>query len=65
MPDQNCQSIVNQGGDYLLAVKNNQGKLRKTVEKSFSHQRTTTAQGIEFDNGSWPCRVSSMLCVKL
>lgn len=30
--------ITDKGGDYLLAVKSNQGKLRKAVEKSFSKE---------------------------
>lgn len=51
---------VNQGGDYLLAVKNNQDKLRKSVEKAFHHQRTTTAQNIEFEQGHG--RVESRQC---
>ncbi len=35
-----AKAIVEQGGDYLLAVKNNQGKLRQAIEKHshFSEQ---------------------------
>ena len=31
--------IVNKSGDYLFAVKNNQGKLRKAVETVFAKER--------------------------
>ena len=58
-----AKTIVNQGGDYLLAVKNNQGKLRKAVENYFSHQRTTPAQDIEFEKGHG--RVESRQCYVL
>ncbi|AZL84935.1 ISAs1-like element ISVsa13 family transposase [Aliivibrio salmonicida] len=58
-----AKAIVNQDGDYLLAVKNNQGQLRKAVEKAFSHQRATTAQDIEFENGHG--RVESRQCYVL
>lgn len=58
-----AKTIVNQGGDYLLAVKNNQGKLRKAVENSFSHQRATPAQDIEFEKAHG--RVESRQCYVL
>jgi predicted transposase YbfD/YdcC len=31
-----AKAIVDQGGDYLLDVKSNQGKLRQAIEKAFS-----------------------------
>lgn len=46
-----AKAIVNQGGDYLLTVKNNQGQMRKAIEKAFSHQRATITQDIEFERG--------------
>lgn len=33
-----AKAIVGQSGDYLLAVKHNQGKLRTAIEKAFSSQ---------------------------
>lgn len=30
-----AKAFVEQDGDYLLAVKNNQGKLRQAIEKAF------------------------------
>lgn len=35
-----ASAIVNQGGDYLLAVKGNQGKLAKAVQSAFSSIRS-------------------------
>jgi predicted transposase YbfD/YdcC len=32
--------IIDKGGDYLLAVKNNQGNLAKAVNKAFSPHRS-------------------------
>ena len=55
-----AKAIVNQGGDYLLAVKNNQGQLRKAVEKAFSHQRATITQDINVERGHG--RVESRQC---
>lgn len=40
-----AKAIVDKGGDYLLAVKNNQGKLRKSIESLFSSQQKK-AEGI-------------------
>ena len=55
-----AKTIVDQGGDYLLAVKNNQGKLRKAIEKAFKLQRSVMPENIEFDKGHG--RVESRQC---
>ncbi|MGR6837616.1 ISAs1 family transposase [Aliivibrio wodanis] len=43
--------IIDKGADYLLAVKNNQGSLRKSVEKAFSNQRSTVNKLINLEQG--------------
>ena len=52
--------IVDKGGDYLLAVKNNQGKLRKAIEDVFSSHRTDTTNDISFEKGHG--RIESRQC---
>ncbi len=42
-------TIVEQGGDYLLAVKSNQGKLRQALENAFSSQRANVADTISLE----------------
>lgn len=44
-----AKAIVDQGGDYLLAVKSNQGKLRQAIEKAFSSQRANVADNISLE----------------
>ena len=46
-----AKTIVGQGADYLLAVKNNQGKLRKAIEAAFVTQRATTPERIKVEQG--------------
>lgn len=46
-----AKTIVGQGADYLLAVKNNQGKLRKAIEAAFATQRATTPERIKVEQG--------------
>ena len=46
-----AKTIIEQGADYLLAVKNNQGKLRKAVESAFATQRATTPERITAEQG--------------
>lgn len=46
-----AKDIVEQGGDYLLAVKNNQGKLRQAVEGAFSHQRSDIEEIANIEKG--------------
>ncbi len=41
------KAIVKQGADYLLAVKNNQCKLRKAVQTAFATQRATPPERIK------------------
>ncbi|SHO57603.1 ISAs1 family transposase [Vibrio quintilis] len=41
-----AKTIVDQDADYLLAVKNNQGKLRQAVEAAFTTQRAATPERI-------------------
>jgi predicted transposase YbfD/YdcC len=36
-----ADTIIDKGGDYLLAIKNNQGNLAKAVNKAFSPHRST------------------------
>ena len=40
--------IIDQGGDYILALKGNQGKLHKGVETFFKAAEKTQWEGIEF-----------------
>ena len=53
-----AKTIVEQGGDYLLAVKSNQGKLREAIVKAFSFQRSsnTDKSTIEQGHGRTECR---------
>ncbi len=46
-----AKTIIEQGGDYLLAVKNNQGNLRKAVELAFAEQRVAKPENIEVEQG--------------
>ncbi|KAB2823705.1 hypothetical protein F8B77_14415 [Aliivibrio finisterrensis] len=46
--------ITDKFGDYLLAVKSNQGKLRKAVEKAFSKERANLADTAAFEEGHGP-----------
>ena len=41
--------IIDKGGDYLLAVKNNQGKLRQAVEDVFSVKRSAVTDEAVFE----------------
>ena len=43
------KGIIDQGGDYLLAVKNNQKNLRKSIESAFSEQRRTFDDDVQFE----------------
>jgi predicted transposase YbfD/YdcC len=53
-----AKTIVEQGGDYLLAVKSNQGKLREAIVKTFSFLRAnnTDKSAIKHDHGQTECR---------
>jgi|TARA_R110000796_G_scaffold240445_1_gene361513 hypothetical protein len=53
-----AKTIVEQGGDYLLAVKSNQGKLREAIVKAFSFQRAnnTDKSAIGHGHGRIECR---------
>lgn len=58
-----AKDIVEQGGDYLLAVKNNQGKLRQAVEGAFSHQRSHVEETANIEKGHG--RVEARRCYVL
>jgi predicted transposase YbfD/YdcC len=45
-----AQQIVEQQGDYVLALKGNQGSLHEDVEQLFNHARQQQFRGIEHDN---------------
>ncbi|EJB5284574.1 ISAs1 family transposase [Vibrio vulnificus] len=55
-----AKAIVEQGGDYLLAVKSNQGKLRQALEKAFSSQRANVVDTISLEQGHG--RIESRQC---
>lgn len=55
-----AKTIVEQGGDYLLAVKQNQGNLRKAIERAFSKHRDSKPQDIEFEKSHG--RIESRKC---
>ncbi len=55
-----ASAIVEQGGDYLLAVKSNQGTLRQAIENAFSSQRANVAGDISFEEGHG--RIESRQC---
>ncbi len=46
-----AKTIIEQGGDYMLAVKSNQGKLRQAIEKAFSSQRANIADDLSLEQG--------------
>ena len=60
-----AQAIIKQGGDYLLAVKGNQGSLAKAVQAAFSEQRKRSpeqqALQTETGRGRIESRVSYVL----
>lgn len=58
-----AKTIIDQGADYLLAVKCNQGNLRKAVEKAFAKQRATKLDdiNIEQNHGRVEVRQSHVL----
>ncbi|MGR2884652.1 ISAs1 family transposase [Vibrio vulnificus] len=58
-----AKAIVEQGGDYLLAVKSNQGKLRQAMEKAFSSQRANVAETVNLEQGHG--RIESRQCYVL
>ncbi|MBS9848159.1 ISAs1 family transposase [Vibrio alginolyticus] len=58
-----AKAIVEQGGDYLLSVKSNQGKLRQAVEKAFSSQRANVADDLTIEQGHG--RLESRQCYVL
>ncbi len=45
-----AQQIVEQQGDYVLALKGNQGSLHEDVEQLFNHARQQQFRRIEHDN---------------
>ncbi|HBC3931672.1 TPA: ISAs1 family transposase, partial [Vibrio parahaemolyticus] len=55
-----AKAIVDQGGEYLLAVKSNQGKLRQAIEKAFSSQRANVTNNISLEQGHG--RIESRQC---
>jgi predicted transposase YbfD/YdcC len=44
-----AQKIVEQGGDYVLAVKDNQPQLREDIEKCFEQAYATNCAGLRYD----------------
>lgn len=46
-----AKTIIEQDADYLLAVKNNQGKLRKAVEQAFAKQRASKPENLKTEQG--------------
>ncbi|EJH7007324.1 ISAs1 family transposase [Salmonella enterica] len=44
-----AKTLVEQGADYLLAVKNNQGKLRRAIEKVFASQRAHAPELLDIE----------------
>ncbi|EGQ9171312.1 ISAs1 family transposase, partial [Vibrio cholerae] len=55
-----AKAIVEQSGDYLLAVKHNQGKLRTAIEKAFSSQRANVTNDLSVEQGHG--RIESRQC---
>jgi hypothetical protein len=53
-----AKTIVEQGGDYLLDVKSNQGKMHEAIVKAFSFLRAnnTDKPAIERGHGRTECR---------
>lgn len=62
-----AKAIVNQGGDYLLALKGNQGKLSKAVQSAFNQLRSEQSekheQQTEVHHGRIESRSSHVLSV--
>jgi predicted transposase YbfD/YdcC len=46
-----AQQIIDQGGDYVLALKANQGTLHEDVEDSFRQGQRTQFAGMDHDSG--------------
>jgi predicted transposase YbfD/YdcC len=60
-----AKAIVEQGGDYLLAVKGNQSKLAKAVHQAFNTHRISTPDAVrlntELKHGRVESRISHVL----
>ncbi len=56
------KAIVNQGGDYLLAVKDNQSKLAKAVRAAFSEQRSASSDDEKVQTEVHHGRIESRNC---
>ena len=48
-----ASQIIDQGGDYILALKGNQGKLHKGVETFFKTAEKTQWEGIEYSHSEY------------
>jgi predicted transposase YbfD/YdcC len=55
-----AKTIAEQGGDYLLAVKSNQGKLREAIVTAFSFQRANNTDKPTIEHGHR--RIESRQC---
>ena len=42
-----AKTIIDQGGDYVLALKENQGHLHEDVKELFAHERQTGFAGVQ------------------
>ncbi|ODP96449.1 hypothetical protein BGL48_02925 [Salinivibrio sp. SS3] len=60
---QSAKTIVEQGGDYLLAVKQNQGKLANAITAAFSEQHRTFNDDAVFEHSHG--RIESRQCYVL
>jgi predicted transposase YbfD/YdcC len=60
-----AKTIVDKGGDYLLAVKNNQGDLAKAVNKAFSPHRSACLSDDHVNIGKSHGRIENLACYLL
>lgn len=57
-----AKTIIDKGGDYLLAVKNNQGNLAKAVNQAFSPHRSTALNKDNLQIETGHGRIESRAC---
>jgi predicted transposase YbfD/YdcC len=57
-----AKAIVNQGGDYLLAVKGNQSKLANAVQDAFSEVRSAPLESRELQTETHHGRIETRSC---
>lgn len=60
-----AKTIIDKGGDYLLAVKNNQGHLAKAVNQAFRQHRSASLSNDDFNIETGHGRIENRTCYVL